>query len=175
MLEEISSEVEQYLARWQNLVNSRNDQDHFAGYRPVAIGWKVADRAEYDKLYRELHDQADTIIEKWMNSRWIAKIHLKDSSLPGGITLIKLMERRPGSSDAIGLDHLDFYNPEAGIVSDVLAAEKDLKWTHESNDVLEGYDWISVWFEGTEAKLKADTVLDIVITELAELNKVVKQ
>ncbi|MEJ0072929.1 MAG: hypothetical protein WDN27_02470 [Candidatus Saccharibacteria bacterium] len=37
--------------------------------------------------------------------------------------------------------------------------------------MIDGYDWISIWFEGAEAKLKSDTVLDIVSAELTELSK----
>ncbi|MEJ0072928.1 MAG: hypothetical protein WDN27_02465 [Candidatus Saccharibacteria bacterium] len=47
-----------------------------------------------------------------MNGRWIAKVQLKDAALSNGVTIIKIMQRRPGSEDAVGLDHVDFYSPE---------------------------------------------------------------
>ena len=135
------------------------------------MGWKTEDRAEYDRLVAELHDQADLVVETWMNGRWVAKLHLRDAKLVNGAEIIKIMQRRPGSTDAVGLDHVDFYSPEVTSAEPLLKQEANLKWTWESNDVIEGYDWISIWFAGTEAKLKSDTVLDIVQAELKALNE----
>lgn len=100
----------------------------------------------------------------------MAKLHLKDAKLANGAELVKVLQRRPGSTDAVGLDHVDFFSPEVAGAEPILKQETDLKWTWESNDVIAGYDWISVWFDGTEAKLKSDTVLDIIQAELKELN-----
>jgi hypothetical protein len=171
MVDELNAALKIYSASWQKLVQSRKDTKFFKDLQPTAVGWKVADRTEYDHMLASLHDQADLIIQTWMNGRWIAKVHLQDAELEGGIRILKVMERRPGSSDAVGLDHLDFYSPAVSGAEAILQKEPDLKWSRESNDVLEGYDWISVWFDGTEAKLKTDTVLDIIITELQQLNK----
>ena len=141
---------------------------------PTAVGWKVADRAEYGRLCAELHDQADRIIETWMNGRWIAKIHLRDIKLDGDIEVIKIMQRRPNSTDAVGLDHVDFYSTELRGAERILQDEPNLKWTNEINDFIAGYKWISVWFDGTEAKLKQETVLDIVAAELTEVSNRIK-
>jgi hypothetical protein len=171
MIDELNQAIEAYKDKWQKLVDERKDKAFFAALKPTAVGWKVADRAEYDRLYAELHDQCDITLETWMNRRWIAKMHLRDQHLGEGIEIIKLMQRRPGSSDAVGLDHLDFYSPMLSEVERVLTDETDLKWTQESNDIIEGYNWISIWFAGTEAKLKHDTVLEICVAELNELNR----
>jgi hypothetical protein len=173
MIDELNQAVEIYHTKWHKLVQERKDKTFFEGLRPVAIGWKVADRAEYDHMYAALRDQADRIIETWMNGRWIAKVHLKDA-LDCGIALVKIMERRPGSTDALGLDHLDFYSPAVTKAERILKQEPGLKWSWENNDVIEGYDWISLWFDGTEAKLKAGTVLDIIIAELSGINQKIK-
>ncbi|HSX16443.1 MAG TPA: hypothetical protein VLF40_06650 [Candidatus Saccharimonadales bacterium] len=170
MLDELDKALETYGQSWQKLVDNRTNRGFFEGLKPVAVGWKVADRAEYDRLVAELHDQADKIIETWMNGRWVAKLHLKDAKLANGAELVKVLQRRPGSTDAVGLDHVDFFSPEVAGAEPILKQETDLKWTWESNDVIAGYDWISVWFDGTEAKLKSDTVLDIIQAELKELN-----
>ncbi len=171
MIDELNKALQTYQQSWQKLIDTRTNRAFFEGLKPVAVGWKTVDRTEYNKLLAELHDQSETIVEKWMNGRWIAKVHLKDAKLANGCELIKLMERRPGSTDATGLDHVDFYSPEIAGAEPLLKQETDLKWTWESNDVIEGFDWISVWFEGTEAKLKSDTVLDIVQAELKQLNE----
>ena len=81
------------------------------------------------------------------------------------------MLRRPGSDDLPGLDHLDFYSPALPQVEQVLATEPSLTWTNETNDIIEDYHWISIWFAGTEAKLKPETVLEICMAELRQLNQ----
>jgi hypothetical protein len=174
MIDELNAAIADYQTKWQKLLKGRADKGFFDSLKPKALGWKVTDRAAYDKMCSELHDQADMIVEKWMNERWIAKVHLKDTKLSGGIEIIKVMERRPGSTDVIGLDHLDFYSPNVAKGEEVLAKEPSLKWSREENDTMENYNWLSIWFDGTEAKLKTDTVVDVVIAELAVLSKQVK-
>ena len=171
MLDKLNAALDAYGQEWQKLVSSRTNRMFFEGLRPTAVGWKTEDRAEYDRLVSELHDQADQIVETWMNGRWIAKVHLRGARLANGAEIIKIMQRRPDSTDAVGLDHVDFYSPQATKTELLLKQEADLKWTWESNDIIAGYDWISIWFAGTEAKLKSDTVLDIVQAELQELNQ----
>ena len=174
MINDFNSKLNDYLANWNKLISDRQNKPFFQELKPVAIGWKVADLTEYRRLYDELRDQCDRIVETWMNGRWIAKMHLKDDKLEGSIEIIKLMQRRPGSDDALGLDHVDFYSPAVSGAEAVLKQEKDLKWTHESNDVVDNYAWISVWFEGGEAKLKNGTVVDIVIEELKQISDHIK-
>ena len=171
MLEEINSELKDYFISWQDLLASRDDANFFAALKPVALGWKVADKAEYDRIYSMLHDKCATIVETWMNGRWIAKMHLKDTTLEGGITIIKLMQRRPDSTDLIGLDHVDFYTEHTDNGESVISHEPNMTWTHESNDVLEDYNWLSIWFDDTEAKIKNGTVLHNIIRELEITNQ----
>lgn len=172
MLDEVNKALETYGQKWQSLTGNRTDKDFFETLKPTAIGWKVTDRTEYDRVIADLHDQADHIVEVWMNGRWIAKVHLKDTKLTNGVEILKVMERRPDSTDAVGLDHVDFYTSiEPAQCEKLLTAETDLKWSKETNDVIAGYGWLSVWFDGTEAKIKSDTVLDIIRAELTELNK----
>jgi hypothetical protein len=171
MIDEVNKVLATYQQEWTELVAKCNDEQFFTSLKPTAIGWKTEDRAKYSKLVAELHDQSDLVIEKWMNGRWIAKIHLKDRKLVNGVEIIKVMERRPGSSDLVGLDHVDFYTKSTLDESKaILGNEQGLKWTQENNDILAGYDWLSVWFSNTEAKIKSDTILDIVGAELKNLN-----
>jgi hypothetical protein len=101
-------------------------------------------------------------------------MHLKDEKVGGDIKIIKIMQRRPDSNDALGLDHVDFYGPEVAQATTALDKETNLKWTPESNDAVDNYSWISLWFDGTEAKLRDGTVLDTIIGELQELNNDIK-
>jgi hypothetical protein len=171
VIDELNTAIGEYWTKWRSLLAARQDKAFFEALKPTAVGWKVADRAEYDRLCKELHDQSSHVLETWMNGRWIAKCVLRDTELSGHIKIVKVMQRRPGSSDAAGLDHLDFYSPPLTATEAVLQKEPDLNWSRETNDIIEGYDWLSIWFEGTEAKLKSDTVLDIVATELQQQNQ----
>jgi hypothetical protein len=171
MLEKLNQALAGYARDWNELVATRTNKDFFASLQPTAVGWKTTDRAEYTALVAELHDTSDQIIETWMNGRWVAKLHLKDMVLSNGASIVKIMERRPGSTDATGLDHVDLYTAtELAWAKDVLGKEPELNWSQESNDIIDGYDWLSVWFAGTEAKIKNDTVLEIVSAELTQLD-----
>lgn len=166
MFGEYNTALEAYEQNWQKLVAGRRNKKFFGGLKPTSMGWKVADLQEFNERFMVLRDQSDQVHLCWMNERWLATFHLKNQSLAGGIVLVKLMQRRPGSTDAVGLDHLDYFIPADVDVKETLAAEPDLQWTEERNG--EHCKWLSVWFEGTEAKLRRDTVLEVCANELME-------
>ncbi len=168
MFDELNGAIEGYLGKWQGLVAQRKNKEFFERLRPTAVGWKVTDLAEYDRLLAEWRVACDQIVAVWMNDRWIAKLHLKDSKLHGEIEIIKLMQRRPNSTDAVGLDHIDFLDMEETNTIAVLAEETGLKYTKEENGLCA---WTSIWFDETEAKLRQGTVLDVIIAELRETNE----
>lgn len=169
MLEEISGAVTAYFKKWQQLVEKRQNQAFFKQLKPSSVGWKTTDIEEFNDIFLELREHCDQIHLGWVNERWLASLHLKDTELPGGIKIIKLMQRRPNSTDPVGLDHLDFYAPSEAEIVRVLAEEPDLATAEESNNPL--CHWHSIRFDNTEAKLRADTVLDVCIAELKEANQ----
>jgi len=171
MFDELNGKIEEYLGKWQALVAARKNKEFFERLKPMAAGWKVADLAEYDRCKDQWRGACDIIFENWMNGRWIAEMHLKDATLSGGIEVIKLMQRRPDSSDAPGLDNIDFMDMEETNTKAVLAEETDIKWTDEKNGLCA---WTSIWFDGTEAKLRDGTVLDVAIAELETVNKKIR-
>ncbi|HTE57863.1 MAG TPA: hypothetical protein VK694_03885 [Verrucomicrobiae bacterium] len=168
MLEELTAALEDYQTKWATFIADRSNKEFFASLRPTSVAWKTTDLAEFDKLFAELKDQSDQIHLGWINERWLASLHLRDASLPGGVTLIKLMQRRPGSSDAVGLDHVDFIIPPNSSAKAV-AEKEDMKWTEEKNGL--HCKWLSVWFEGTEAKLRSETVFRVCADELVHIEK----
>lgn len=172
MIDKFNAAIKQYLNKWQKLVAKRSDVEFFEELRPTAVAWKVGEKAEHDLLCVELRDRCDLTISSWMDERWLTKLHLKNTKLEGGIEVIKIMQRRPNSTDALGLDHVDFYSPGVAQADVVLKQEPGLKWNHETN----GASWISVWFDGGEAKLRTDTVLDSYIRALRETrNQILKR
>lgn len=171
MFDEINSALNEYFGKWSSLVGTRKNRDLFERLKPTAVGWKVGDLAEYDRLLAEWRDACDLIVMDWMNERWIAELHLKDASLNGGIEIIKLMQRRPDSTDKTGLDHVDFMDMEETNTKTILAEESDLRWTEEKNGICE---WTSIWFDDTEAKLRIGTVLDVVREKIRLANNKIR-
>lgn len=170
MFDELNQAIDGYMAKWQALVGARKNKDFFERLKPTAVGWKVADLAEHDRVVNELRGACDQVIAVWMNERWITKMHLKDSQLNGGIEIIKILQLRPGSSDATGLDHADFMDMEETNTKAILE-EEGVKFTEEENGIA---NWVSIWFDGTEAKLRRGTVLDVIIAELDETNNKIR-
>lgn len=171
MINELNQAINAYYKKWDQLVRARHNQAFFTALTPTAVGWKTKDQADFDHRFAELRDHCDQIHFGWVNERWLTTLHLRDEALNSGLTTIKLMQRRPGSSDPTGLDHLDFLLGEADAKA-VLGSEPDLKWTEEKNGT--HCKWISVWFENTEAKLRRDTVYDVCVAELQETSQAVR-
>jgi hypothetical protein len=169
LFDELGYAVEAYHTKWHELVAGRQDKAFFERLRPTAVAWKVFDRAEFDRCSTNLRDMCDQMRFAWVNNRWLATLHLKDELLPGNIQIIKLMERRPGSSDPTGLDHVDFMIPNGVNAKAFLAKESTLKWSEETNGP--HGKWLSVWFAGTEAKLRNNTVLQVCADELTEIQE----
>jgi hypothetical protein len=174
MFDQVNTAIDEYLVKWNELVAARkdsNNKEFFERLKPTAVGWKVADVAEYDRLVNEWRGACDMIFQKWMNDRWIATLHLKDTTLSGGIEIVKILQRRPESSDNSGLDNMEFLDMETTNTVAVLAEENDIKWTEEENGISK---WTSLWFANTEAKLKPETPLDIAREELREVSNAIR-
>jgi hypothetical protein len=168
MIEDLNTALADYKEKWQGLVEARTNKQFFIALRPTAVAWKTVDRAQYDKILAELHELSDIVVENWWDGRWIAMVHLRDIKLAEGIETIKLMQRRPNSKDATGIDHVDFYSPHVANVEEVLEHEPNLNWSHEVGGSVE---WASVWFAETEAKLRTHTIIDSCMRDLAAVNK----
>jgi hypothetical protein len=170
MIDELSKAIQGYQSKWQALIAARANGEFFESLVPTAIGWKVEDQADFDVRFTQLRNLSDQVHLGWVNERWLATFHLKNTPLPMEVTLVKLMQRRPGSSDATGLDHVDFiFQPGDTTPKELLTQEPSLKWGEETNG--EHCRWISVWFADCEAKIRSDTVLAVCAAEMKELEK----
>jgi hypothetical protein len=168
MIDELNKALKDYQVKWETLVATRSDKPFFEGLKTTAVAWKTTDLAEFDRIFAELREKCDQIHLGWINERWLGTLHLREGELEGGVKIIKLMQRRPGSTDDVGLDHVDFYSPQVKGAEGILKDEPDLKWTPENNGHC---NWISIWFDNTEAKLRTGTTIDVCIKELEEINK----
>ncbi|HEY5805787.1 MAG TPA: hypothetical protein VIS56_00175 [Candidatus Saccharimonadales bacterium] len=171
MFDELNRAIDEYQSKWNVLVAQRKNKDFFERLKPTAAAWKAADQAAFDQMFGLWRTACDYVVVTWLNERWYAVMHLKTDTLSGGLEIIKLMQRRPNSTDATGLDHIDFLDTEETNTKAVLAEEPDIKWSEESNG---DSKWTSIWFEGTEAKLRQETPLDIDIAELQQINNKIR-
>lgn len=163
MIDELTEAIVAYQASWQRLVNQRTTAAFFNDLKPTCVGWKVADLADFDRRFTQLRDASEQVHLGWVEGRWLATFCLSQM-LPMEIRVVKLVQRRPESTDAIGLDSLDFLLPQGVDIMRVLQQETDLTWTEKRKN--DRFKWISIWFDDTEAKLRHDTVLDVCALQL---------
>lgn len=166
MFEQVNQALDEYFGKWRRLIDGRKDarnKEFFERLKPTAVGWKVADFDEYNRLLQEWRGACETIVEKWINERWVAKLHLKDISLNGDIKVIELIMRRSDSSASSGFNSVDFLCMEETNARAILEEESDIQWSDEKNGISE---WISIKFDNTEAKLRSWTILDLAQEEL---------
>jgi hypothetical protein len=169
MVEELNEAIGEYRSKWQVVLDSRQDKVFFEALRQTAVGWKVVDMADFDSRFADLRDRCDQIHFGWVDERWLVTLHVKDDALFWGLKVIKLMQRRPGSTDATGLDHVDFLVPKDTDIKSKLQTEQALEWNEEFNG--DHCKWISIWFDGTEAKLRKDTVLQVCADEMLDYQR----
>jgi hypothetical protein len=173
MIDELNQAIEAYHAKWHDLTMGRKDKAFFERLKPIAVAWKVEDLSDFDRRITSLRDACDQIHFGWLDERWLATLHLKQPALRENISVIKIMQRRPGSTDAVGLDHVDFLLPDDTDAMAVLNSEPNLTWTNETSGTY--CKWLSLWFANTEAKLRTKglTTPDVCIRELEEMRTAV--
>lgn len=131
--------------------------------RPTTLSWKVADKAE---LFTCLEDNAAHIEQVHIgtvNDRYIASAALKQPF--EGLPILKILERRPGSTDPLGLDSIDYLIKDKEKVFTLLE-QAGAAIERQHNDV---HDWLSLRFgdrKQYEAKFTDHLVLEVAIKEL---------
>lgn len=156
MIDSINVKLVKYLARWQEFEKSLINAGLDGPLKPTAIGWKVANRKNFDIAHTELMAISEQCHVGTVDNRLIGSYVLKTPL--AGVPIIKLMQLRPGSQDPTGMDHMDFY------VEDLKEAKKALEdinadWKEESNEV---HSWLSVRF-GKDLKYEAKFVDHLVL------------
>lgn len=165
MLDQVREELELYQADWRNwLVSMKIGGEDMTA---TALGWKVADIEQFAGAVNELLPHVSQAHIADVNDRKIGSFVLYDE-LPLGLKVIKLMQRRSGSNDALGLDHVDITVPNLDTVEAYL---KKMNVSHEwqSNDM---HRWISARIiNSREVKFVDHTVLDIGAKEMKLASK----
>lgn len=162
--EALSLSLEKYFMRWDEYVSRMGLYSIAEKMMPIAIGWKVADRTEYRRVMSVLDNYASQIHSVTVGKRKFASVILS-KPLARNITVIKVIERREGSRDAVGLDHVDFYLPIVEGIAEMLERGQ-ANWRRQGSDT---YNRISVRFGPEslfEAKIIDHTVLNMAADEL---------
>ena len=163
------SMFEAYDAAWEQLVD-KNDLQAFEQLAiPTTISWKVdGHKALFDNL-EQLAAQTEQVHIGSVNNRFIATIVLLEPYRD--IRLIKILERRAGSSDLLGLDSIDYLVENVTAVSEQLAKATDCTLQKEHND---WHSWLSMRFgekREFEAKFTDHLVLQVAQKEMSQAEK----
>ncbi len=162
--EALSQSLDKYFMKWDEYVARMGLYGIAEKMRPVAVGWKVGSRAEYRRVMSVLDNYALQIHSVTVGKRKIATVVLNEP-LARGITVIKVIERREGSRDVVGLDHVDFYLPMIEGIAEMLE-RGEANWRRQGSGE---YKRLSVRFGPEslyEAKIIDHTVLNIAADEL---------
>lgn len=162
--EALSQSLDRYFMKWDEYVARMGLFGIADKMRPVAVGWKVGSRAEYRRAMSVLDNFAVQIHSVSVAGRKIATVVL-EKPLARGISVIKVIERREGSRDVVGLDHVDFYLPIVEGIAEMLE-RGEANWRRQGSDT---YKRLSVRFGPEslyEAKIIDHTVLNIAADEL---------
>lgn len=162
--EALSQSLDRYFMKWDEYVARMGLFSIADKMRPVAVGWKVGSRAEYRRAMSVLDNFAMQIHSVSVSGRKIATVVL-EKPLVRGISVIKVIERREGSRDVVGLDHVDFYLPIVEGIAEMLE-RGEANWRRQGNGQ---YKRLSVRFGPEslyEAKIIDHTVLNIAADEL---------
>jgi len=156
--------LKKYDAAWQEInLNIRA--------KPTTISWKVAGKDDLFKNLEFLKDNTEQVHIGTVNNRFIASVALLNSV--HGMYIIKILERRPGSHDPLGLDSIDYLVDD---IDEAYTLIKDLGAVRENNEV---HEWLSLRFGESkefEAKITDHLVLEVAIKEMQmAVKKIMKE
>ena len=163
-ISDLGIRAEQYWQKWENF----RKQHDLKEFKPSTVAFKSQDIANFNQILGLLLDQ-DLVNQchiGFVDKRYIASIVLH-KPLFKDIYIIKLMQRRPNSTDPVGLDHMDFYVDRLNDIEDYFKSKDLAKWDYETN---ESHKWISLRFDNTEAKFVDHLVLDVCVMELRNVS-----
>lgn len=162
-MESVVKALHEYEAAWKAFLVVHHLEPLSQLAKPTTLSWKVADKIE---LYRNLAENAGQIEQVHIgtvNGRYIASCALHETF--EGLPILKILERRPGSDDPLGLDSLDYLvKDEEEVFQLVKAAGGAIE--KQSNEV---HAWLSLRFgdkKQYEAKFTDHLVLEVGMKEL---------
>ena len=163
------SMLQDYYEAWNQIVAKNNLQTFEQLVIPTTISWKVAGHKTLFDNLKKLAGQTQQVHIGTVNNRFIATIVLLEPYKD--IRLLKILERREGSSDLLGLDSIDYLVENLTTVSDQLAKASGCTLQVEHNDL---HSWLSLRFGENreyEAKFTDHLVLQVAQKEMAKSEK----
>lgn len=94
-----------YKSAWNILIKENKLEQLDRTIIPTTLSLKVADKNRLFQQLQSVVDQIDQLHIGTVNNRFIASIFL--TTTIEGLPILKILERRPGSDDPLGLDSLD--------------------------------------------------------------------
>ena len=156
--------LQRYNIAWRKLLQEYQLEalgDHVVA---TTVSWKVGDKARLFADLQMIAPYVEQVHVGTVDKRYIASCVLHEP-LEADLWIIKVLERRPGATDPLGLDSVDFITKDPQKVYETFKAI-GLTVAKERNAV---HDWVSVRF-GTndefEAKFTDHLVLDVTIKEM---------
>jgi hypothetical protein len=168
-MDKIKASLQEYFAQWRVWAKAQSGFD-FTALKPMHMGWKVPNETalgeEVSRLLRFTQDGHIGTVD----NRKIALLALKEPV--EGVPVVQIMQLRPGSTDALGFDHVAFYCQNMPGLQAALEKTSH-KWEHQSNT---GHEWISLWFgdKQREVKFFDHTSLDLGARDLAAASEKIK-
>lgn len=166
---DIQGSLAAYHKAWQEIVRSWNYNDYGVA---TTLSIKVADKVTLFQLLEVNADNIEQVHIGTVDDRYIASAMLRQpyENLP----ILKVLERRPGSEDLLGLDSIDYLVDSTEKVFERIQ-RAGLPIVKESNEV---HSWLSVRFGAAqqfEAKFTDHLVLEVAIKELRMTSEQLKR
>lgn len=157
----IETSLNDYRQAWLSLLQQAESLALEA--RATTLSIKVADKDAILNMLSINQTEIEQVHIGTVNDRFIASVLLDEPYQ--GMPILKILERRPGSEDPLGLDSIDYLVPDLEHTFELLEAA-GLPVLKENNDV---HAWLSLRFgpdQRFEAKFTDHLVLAVAIKEL---------
>ncbi len=156
--------LQRYNLAWSALVSEYQLEDFTEFAKATTVSWKVADKTKLFFNLQSLAEDTEQLHVGTVNNRFIACVVLH-KPLEANILILKILERRAGSKDPLGLDSVDYLVPDVEKTYSGLKAA-GLYVVKESNDM---HSWLSLRFgkdDEFEAKFTDNLVIKVAQDEL---------
>jgi hypothetical protein len=157
--------LDAYDTAWQDFIAANSLQSFIESALATTIGWKVDSQKALFENLEQLAGGSEQMHIGTVNNRFIATVVLIKPFRE--MRLIKILVRRSGSNDPLGLDSIDYLVENLTAVSEQLAKSNSCTLQKDHNDL---HSWLSLRF-GTnrefEAKFTDHLVLEVAQKEMA--------
>jgi hypothetical protein len=154
--------------RWERLIGISRVAELLSPLdcRPSAVGIKVANHlgllARHAEFF-ELGDQSH--FGPVSGIRTIATIR-KAKPFGFGMRYVKILQRRPGRNDELGLEHMDLAVPGGTDLASLCSQLQELVWLRCEPEANDAHAWLSIRHDGFEFKLVDHDLWAVLIAEM---------